>query len=367
MARRDDGGGGSIEDRLERLSSYDGESGDVWRGAARRVRRGRAVRLGGGAVVVFAVAAVTAVVGVWEGTDGRVVVDPPSAAVSGEMGGRSGARSGVDSAFANELGRVVDGARSVAKSGQGQGQGGVDSSELDVVPAGRRVVYTERVRVEVEDVGSSFGAVRGLVHESLGEYVSESSFRGGSGRPTGELTLRVLSSRRGDVVLALSELGEVLSHSVESADVSGQVVDLEARLRNERRVEGELLELLRDREDADLEEVIEMRRVLSGVRESIERLSGRLAEVRSRASLATVRVTLVEAGVGADEQTAEEEAAGFDEMIGAAWDRGIDSLVRSLAFVVRVAVGGAVVWVLALVVLVAGWHVHRVRVARAGV
>jgi len=125
-------------------------------------------------------------------------------------------------------------------------------------------------------------------------------------------------------------------------------------------VEQELLELSASRQDAPLEEIREVRRSLADVRGSIERMEAQLAAMRGRVSLSEIRVTLV---VEIEEEVEEEPSlwSEFADDLGDAWDAGVRGVMGSIAFLVRVLVGGALFWVILLVV-----SVPIVRWIRAG-
>ena len=70
------------------------------------------------------------------------------------------------------------------------------------------------------------------------------------------------------------------------------VVDLDARLRNERRVEQELLELLDSRDESPLEEILKLRGEIAKVRTQIERYTAQQDRLSRLVSLATVLIII---------------------------------------------------------------------------
>jgi len=83
-----------------------------------------------------------------------------------------------------------------------------------------------------------------------------------------------------------------VSYSSSGRDVTEEYIDLEARLRNLRRQEERLLEIL-DRAES-VKDVLEVERELGRVRGEIERLEGRLRYLSNRVEFATITVELLE-------------------------------------------------------------------------
>ncbi|MDX9910313.1 MAG: DUF4349 domain-containing protein [Phycisphaerales bacterium] len=211
-----------------------------------------------------------------------------------------------------------------------------------------------------DDVRSSFLSASMLVTEALGEFVQDSSLRGSGENAEAELILRVAAGRLGEAMNALRTLGEVESEAVTGTDVTDQLFDLDARLRNETRIEEELLRLLRERSDADLGDVLTLRRSLDGVRERIERLAAQRDRATREVSLATIAVTIRPVG----RETNPKSTPGTLALMNEALHDGIDTLVRSLAWMLRILVGGAAVWAIAIVAGLIAILVHT-RAKRA--
>lgn len=238
----------------------------------------------------------------------------------------------------------------------GQGQQAPGQSENAVAAlAGqlrgeRHVIRKATMELVATDVHTAYLKARLLISEAQGEYVQESTVRGAGDALYASLTLRVAAARLSEVLNALHELGELKSENATGEDVTAQIVDLEARLRNERQVETELRELLTKREDAPLKEILELRRALGGVREEIERMVAQREHLGRLVSLATVLVI-----IRPPDATVIEPPAGIGaywrDSLTDAWTGGLHFLVRTISSFVAVLVGGLVWWVLLLVVV----------------
>lgn len=234
------------------------------------------------------------------------------------------------------------------------------------VPAGdggsvaRHVVRKATVELTVEDVRAAFVRAQQLVSPARGEYVQDSQSRDrGDGVLEADLILRVEAGRLGDVLNELRTLGEVRNERSDADDVTGQVVDLEARLRTHRAVEEELLGLLKDRKDADLDDVIKVRRELASVRQQIEQMEGQRQQIASLVRLATVAVVLRQEAAPPPVEEKQGLGAWFRERMSAAWDRGVRTLLGTLAGIVEIAVGGVVWWVVGVAAVAFAWRAWR--------
>ena len=237
-----------------------------------------------------------------------------------------------------------------------------DQTAVAVEPASpaRHVVRKASIQLRADDVHAAFSLARQLVREARGEYVESAAIRESERGPTAELTLRVEASRLDELLIELRALGEVGEERTDADDVTDRVVDLEARLRNERRVETELLSLLDEREGDELNDILNLRHELGTVREQIERLTAQRDQIGNLVRLATVTVLIRPA-------TAEvaTDDPGFWSRVGWRFSRaavrGVESLFATLATILTVLIGGLPWWILGTAGLVLIWRRWRVR------
>jgi hypothetical protein len=210
----------------------------------------------------------------------------------------------------------------------GEDEGGIAYEDL----ASRQIVKTGEITIEVESVSSSVGAVRAMALQ-LGGYVGGS--QAGTTEDAATLTLRIPAARFDDAIEQLHELdGDVTAEATREQDVTGSVVDLEARIRNLDASEAQYRSLL-DRA-TDIEDILTIQSRLDEVRGQIEQMQAQLDQLSELANLATLTVTLVPA------EAPVEEAA-------AAWDPGkiLDNAVAALVGLGQ-AVAAAAIWLVIL-------------------
>jgi hypothetical protein len=214
-------------------------------------------------------------------------------------------------------------------------------------PVERYVVRKATMELLAADVRAAFAKARSVVSEAHGEYVQESSVTGDERQLQASLTLRVTAERLSDVLNELRTLGKVRAETSGGEDVTTQVVDTEARLNNEQRVEAELLQLMEKRQDAPLKDILELRTAIGNVRQSIEQLTAQRERLGRLVSLASVLVIIRPSDLPPPAQTGL--GTYFYHALRNALNRAGLLLADSAAWLVRVLVGGLLWWVLLIV------------------
>jgi hypothetical protein len=214
----------------------------------------------------------------------------------------------------------------------------------------RHVIRKATIELKTDDVRAAFLKAAMVLSEARGEYVEGSELTGTGKEAQAHLTLRVAAERLDAVLNQLRQLGEVRAERVEGQDVTAQVVDVEARLRNEQRVEAELLQLLEKRQDAPLREILELRDKIGQIRGEIERLTAQRDQLSRLVSLATVLI-LIRSG-DAPVANGSHLGAYFAQKCKTAWTDGVQFLADTLATLLSILIGGLLWWVVAIVVVV---------------
>lgn len=213
-----------------------------------------------------------------------------------------------------------------------------------VVPGSPQVVRTADVRVKVAKGGfnAAFDRVASVAAAN-GGFVSSSSTATVDEARSGILTVRVPADRFDSVRLALGELGEIESQSIRGEDVSGQLVDYEARLRSLQAQEESLLVLV-GRATA-VGEVLQVQQTLFSVRQQIEQLKAQKANLEQSVSLATLQVSLFEPGAAVVRPVDDKPslARSFEEAVD-----GMISVVGGMivvvGYLIPIGVLGLLVW-----------------------
>ena len=262
-----------------------------------------------------------------------------------------GADAGTDLNVGTDLQDGGNGERAAVDSEAGGqpdegGSGVTDSDDFAAPPLAapieQRIVKTGEVTLEVEEVGEALGRVRALAVE-LGGYVGGS--QAGTLDDRASLTIRIPAAAFDEAIARLHEMdAEVVAEATREQDVTGQVVDLEARIDNLRASETSYRELVARAER--VEDILAVQSRLDEVRGQIEQLTAQLDAIEGQAALSTLTITLVPKAAPIVEQT-----EAWDP--GAQLDRALASLVGIGQGLLDGAIWFAVVWLPILLVLAA--------------
>ncbi|MCI0631068.1 MAG: DUF4349 domain-containing protein [Phycisphaerales bacterium] len=243
------------------------------------------------------------------------------------------------------------------------------TSTLDTAPgADRQIVRKASIELTTNDVRAAFLKAAHLISEANGEYVQDSTLTGSDKTAQANLTLRVAADRLPAILNELRSLGAVVNENTTGEDVTNQVVDLEARLRNEQRVETELLQLLEKRTDAPLKEILELRDHIASVRQQIEQLTAQRERLGRLVSLASILV-IIRTKDGPTPEVPADQSLGeyFSASLAAAWRNGLLFLADTLAGTLRILIGGLFWWVVLVVALLSLRNFLQRRAAEAAI
>jgi hypothetical protein len=248
------------------------------------------------------------------------------------------------------------------RMGGGGGGAQIAGQQGSVAPKGLMIVRTATIRIVTNDFESVRPAVDRILSQ-MGGFVGQVDVTGSRSMPRSlRATLRVPAARLDPTLAELKKLGQVVAESQGGADVTEQVVDLEARLTNNRNTERRLTELLQKR-TGDLADVLAAEREIARVREEIERLDAQRKNLEQRVSYATLTLELseerkAELDLGATSVSSRFRNALVDGVRSAA-----DSLLEFALFAIRVG-PFLLLWALVLA-LPARFALRRLRRANA--
>ncbi len=205
----------------------------------------------------------------------------------------SGSESGAGSTGG---GRAAEGSVEASPNATKASDRAVSSSAVPQV--GPQVVKTASLRLGLAK--GSFEDKVGEAHavaDSFGGFVVESFASQGSGKriAEGSLVLRIPAESYDSALARLRELGRVESLEESGQDVSKEFVDLNARVRQLRAVEAQLLELLQRADDVPA--ALAVQNQLSQVQLDLEQARGRLQYLDNRVAFATISMSMHELAV----------------------------------------------------------------------
>lgn len=126
---------------------------------------------------------------------------------------------------------------------------------------------------------------------SAGGYVQSSSTSGSSGdNPSANLVLRVPSTEFEKLVGEIAGLGKVLSESTQGQDVTGAIININARIANLTAEETSLRQLIT--QAGSIPQILNVEDQLFGVEQQIEELSGQQTSLANQVAYGTLTVQL---------------------------------------------------------------------------
>lgn len=174
------------------------------------------------------------------------------------------------------------------------------------LPAQRKLIQTAELHIEVDAYETARRALDKQL-AALGGWVENARVEHSDGHvSSAELTLRVPADKLGELVSDAAGFGRVLHESLDTQDVSESYWDMSARLKNAKRLEARLLELLGS-SAGNVTQLLEVERELARVREQIERFEGQLQRYDDQVTMSTVKLRLA---------TRQTYAAGTEPTVG---------------------------------------------------
>lgn len=154
----------------------------------------------------------------------------------------------------------------------------------------RKVVRTGRVDVRVKSIEEAEKEVTGYV-EGVRGYVENTSSSNLDGKtPSMTMVVRIPQAKFSEALAGFEKLGERTAKDIQSSDVTQQIVDIEARLKNLRSQEETYRAILRTAKKVG--EIIDVQQRLSAIRGEIESMQAQRDSMAKLAALSTITVTL---------------------------------------------------------------------------
>ena len=228
----------------------------------------------------------------------------------------------------------------------------------------RKIIFNATIALRVDDLDEAFTRLSRFV-EQTGGYISSSQSHGnaGSARST-EWTMRIPGGQFSGFTKSVAGLGEAVTNSMTSQEVTAEFHDLDARIRNKQQEETRLQQYL-DKSTAKLRDILKVEREITRVRGEVESMQGRLRVLADLTSLSTVTVRMSEVVDFVSPVLASEPA--FGDQIASTWQSTTDSIAKFGQTIVLLAIK-VVPWLILFGipgVLILALIRRRLRVARS--
>src|SRR5215471_956782 len=207
-----------------------------------------------------------------------------------------------------------------------------DAANLASQAFDRKIIRNANLTVEVSSPGDSQRKVVSIAESHQGFVVtSESTQRPSEDRNKPEITInlvvRVPAAQFNSVMEEIRAVGaRVVQEKVTGQDVTEEFMDLEARIKNQKALESQFLEIMKRAGKVD--DALSVQRELAEVRTEIEKLEGRRRFIENQSSLSTINVTL-------QPPTKIVNTTGFWYSVRSAFSDGVDVAAGIVLFLIR--------------------------------
>lgn len=212
---------------------------------------------------------------------------------------------------------------------------------------------TATIGLYVKDIERAVAGVNAVARRGGGDVLSLEDHRSTEkeNHPSARMDVRVPDSSFSDTLSRLETIGVVRTQTISAEDLTSQIIDSSARLRNLRRTESDMLKIM-DR-SGSVGQVMDAENQLSQVREQIETLDS-----ETKAMVQRVRYSTITVSMEAEVASAPLAPAGVAQLTSA-WMASTAALTQFTLGVIT-----AVIWMLtfapyALAVALAAWFVRR--------
>jgi len=208
-----------------------------------------------------------------------------------------------------------------------------DQSQAAPVAVDRKIIRNANLTLEVEDPKKALQRVASVA-ESRGGFVVTSESRqeagvgGGKAQEIITMDLRVpfaqFDAAMNDIHAAASR---VISEKITGQDVTEEYIDLDARLRTQKALESQLLNIMKSANQ--VADAMSVEREIANVRTEIEKIEGRKRFLENQTSLSTISVTI-------QPPSPLVSTTGFFHSIASAFGEGVDLAAAITLVLIRV-------------------------------
>jgi hypothetical protein len=176
---------------------------------------------------------------------------------------------------------------------QSEAPAAVEAAEAAAIAqAPPQLIKTAAMTVKVEKIDGAIEAISQIIRQQRGDILNFEDNKPVSSNSShlASMQLRVPQQQLENTINAIAELGTVLNRSISAEDVSNQLIDNDARLRNLRKQEEMVLKIM-DR-SGSVGDVLNAARELGNIREQIERLDAVQKNLRNQVAYSTIYLNL---------------------------------------------------------------------------
>ena len=195
-------------------------------------------------------------------------------------------------------------------------------AETAALKAKPQLIKRANMTLRVEEVTSALQSVTKVVNSQQGDVVGlqDQVPPDELSRHIASMELRIPQAKLESTLAQLAQLGTVQNRSIEAEDVSTQLVDFQARLKNLRKSEEVVLKIM-DR-SGSVADVLKVTQELKTIRQEIEQIDAQLKRLQAQVAYSTVNLSLEAAIATTPPQ------ASLGERLQEAWSQSTHAVVN---------------------------------------
>jgi uncharacterized lipoprotein YajG len=212
-----------------------------------------------------------------------------------------------------------------------------DAQQSQIAPAAaveRKIIRDADLTLETESPADAQNKIAAIA-ESKGGFVIESNQSSSDVETTTHdtvtMTIRVPAAKFNESLDEIRKTAtRVIVENVKGQDVTEEFIDIEARIKTQKALEAQFLEIMK--RSNSVEEALKIQREIADVRVEIEKIEGRKHFLENQSSLSTVKITL-------QSPTAfSATTAGFFYQIRHSFGSGFDAALSFILVLITLAV-----------------------------
>ncbi|MFJ8210854.1 DUF4349 domain-containing protein [Streptomyces sp. NPDC096033] len=227
-----------------------------------------------------------------------------------------------------------------------------DSKGQAQVPVRPNVIRTGKLGIETAEPQKVIAAAR-TAAEGAGGYVgAETTDRGGDGRITSTLTLRVPGDRFDAVIASLEGGGKLLNRKVEAQDVTEKVADVDSRVKSQQASVARVREMME--KASALSDVVMLESELSRRQADLESLLAQQNALKDQTSMGTITLSVSEPAPAPVEKEKKDPQPGMGDALAGGW-----KVFARLVGYLGLALAAVLPFALAAALLTFGFRLYR--------
>jgi hypothetical protein len=234
------------------------------------------------------------------------------------------------------------GEQAAATAGPAAAPSNDNGSQASALRDNLKIVYTGSLQLVVADLQQAVANGRTTVM-AVGGYIGASQESNDGDKSVATITYRIPADRWEETLGKLRGIGtKVVAEQTQATEVGGQIVDLEARIRNLRASESALVEIAKG--TGKVSDLLEVEAQLTEVRGQIEQLDAQRAQLNDQVAYGTLVTTY-----GTELKAVQETAKGWDPTQDV--DGALATLIGVGQAIASAAIWFAIVWLPLLLIL----------------